>query len=223
MYATYQREYENFTHLPGESIDALFERFMVVVNNMRANVDVLPYDDHDRAVKLLHSLDHTIWGGKFKAIVESKKYDTLTMNKLFSKLKSAEVNRGMTAKIEGPTDSRSLALIGGSKGKANANPSTRMFSLSSLMSMQDEEFDVLGEDELALLTRQFERLHENRVNMRRNTRTYFQCSKPGHFVADCPEKVENKDSYKHKSKTNGKYRPRRDHKSKHKSKHKDER
>jgi hypothetical protein len=27
-----------------------------------------------------------------------------------------------------------------------------MFSLSSLMSMPDEEFDVLGEDELALLT-----------------------------------------------------------------------
>jgi hypothetical protein len=40
--------------------------------------------------------------------------------------------------------------------------------------MPDEEFDVLGEDELALLTRRFERLHENRVNMRRNTRTYFQ-------------------------------------------------
>jgi hypothetical protein len=52
MYATYQREYENFTDLPGESIDALFQRFTVVVNNMRANVDVLPYDDHDRAVKL---------------------------------------------------------------------------------------------------------------------------------------------------------------------------
>jgi hypothetical protein len=43
---------------------------------MRANVDVLPYDDHDRAVKLLHSLDHTVWGGKFEAIVESDKYDT---------------------------------------------------------------------------------------------------------------------------------------------------
>jgi hypothetical protein len=69
------REYENFTHLPGESIDALFQRFTVAVNNMRANVDVLPYDDHDRAVKLLQSLDRTIWGGKFKAIVESEKYD----------------------------------------------------------------------------------------------------------------------------------------------------
>jgi hypothetical protein len=161
MYATYQSEYENFTHLPGESIDALFQRFTVVVNNMRDNVDVLPYDDHDRAVKLLRSLDHTVWGEKFEAIVESEKYDTLTVNELFSKLKSAEVDRGMTAKIEGPIYSHSLALISGSKGKTNANPSTRMFSLSSVMSMPDEEFDVLGKGELALLTRRFKRLHEN--------------------------------------------------------------
>jgi hypothetical protein len=171
IHATYRREYENFTHLSGESIDALFQRFTVVVNNMRTNVDMLPYDDHDRAVKLLHFLDHTVWGGKFEAIVESKKYDTLTVNKLFSKLKSAEVDWGMTVKIEGPTDFHSLALIGVSKGKSNSNPSTRMFSLSSLMTMPDEEFDVLGEDELALLTRWLERMHENRMNMRRNMRT----------------------------------------------------
>jgi hypothetical protein len=195
----------------------------VVVNNMRANVDVLPYGDHDRAVKLLHSLDRTIWGGKFEAIVESERYDTLTVNELFSKLKSTEVHRGMTAKLEGPTDCHSLSLVGGSKGKANTHPSTRMFSLSSVMSMPDEEFDMLGEDELALLTRRFERLHENQVNMRRNTRTCFQCGQPGHLVADCPEKVENKDGYKHKSRMDGKYGSRRDHKSKHKNKHKDER
>jgi hypothetical protein len=78
--------------------------------------------------------------------------------------------------------------------------------------MPDEEFDVLGEDELALLMRRFERLHENRVNMRRNTRTCFWCGKPGHFVTDYPEKV----SYKHKSRTDGKYRSRCDHKNKHK-------
>jgi hypothetical protein len=30
------------------------------------------------------------------------------------------------------------------------------------MSMPDEEFDVFGEDELTLLARRFERLHENR-------------------------------------------------------------
>jgi hypothetical protein len=129
----------------------------------------------------------------------------------------------MTAKLEGPTDSHSLALVGGSKGKANTNPSTKMFSFSSLMSMPDEEFDELGEDELALLTRRFERLHENRVNMRRNTRTCFQCGKPGQFVADCPEKVEKKDGYRHKPRNDGKYQSRCDHKCKHKNKYKDER
>jgi hypothetical protein len=144
MYATYRREYENFTHLLGDCIDALFQRFMVVVNNIRANVDVLLCDDHDRAVKLLQSLDRTIWGGKFEAIVESERYDTLTVNELFSKLKLAEVDRGMSSKLEGPTDFHSLALVGGSKGKANTNPSTRMFSLSSLMSMPDEEFNGGG-------------------------------------------------------------------------------
>jgi hypothetical protein len=66
------------------------------------------------------------------------------------------------------------------------------------------------------LTRRFERLHENQVNMRWKMRIVFQCNKLGHFVDDCPEKVENKDNYKHKSKIDGKYRSRRDHKSKHK-------
>jgi hypothetical protein len=126
MYATYQREYENFTHLPSESVDALFQWFTVAVNNMRANVDMLPYDDHDRAVKLLHSLDHTVWDRKVEAILESEKYDTLTVNELFSKLKSAELDCGVTAKIKSPTDSHSLALIGGKGAKSNANASSRM-------------------------------------------------------------------------------------------------
>jgi hypothetical protein len=60
LFATYQREYEDFTHLPSESIDAMFQRFTMIVNNMRADVAMLPYDDHDRAVKLLHSLDRNM-------------------------------------------------------------------------------------------------------------------------------------------------------------------
>jgi hypothetical protein len=47
-------------HLPGESIDAMFQRFTVIMNNMRANVTVLPYDDHDRAIELMHTLDYRV-------------------------------------------------------------------------------------------------------------------------------------------------------------------
>jgi hypothetical protein len=61
---------------------------MMIVNNMRANVTMLPYVDHNKAMKLLHSLDRAIWGGKVEAILESKKYETMTVDELFSKLKS---------------------------------------------------------------------------------------------------------------------------------------
>jgi hypothetical protein len=178
-----------------------------------------------KELKILHSLDRTVWDGNVEAILESEKYDTLTVNELFSNLKSAKLDRGMTARQESLTDSSSLALVGGKGAKSNANASSMMYSLSSLMTLPDEEFDMLGEDEMVLLTRRFERLHKNRVSTRKNPRTCFQCGKPGHFIADYPEKMENmdgyKDSYKHWSNKDDKYQARRDHK--HKNKHKDER
>jgi hypothetical protein len=140
-----------------------------------------------------------VWEGKVEAILESEKYTTLMVNELFSKLKSAEVDRGFTTRLESPTDSHSLALVGGSGAKSNANPSSRMFDLSSLMSLPDEEFDVLGEDGLALLTRRFNRMHENRVNSTRNLRVCFKCGKTGHFFAECL-KVNNHDKHKFKDK-----------------------
>jgi hypothetical protein len=144
LFATYRREYENFTHLPDECIDAMFQCFTVIVNNRKANVVLLPYDDHDRAVKLLHSLDHTVWGGKVEAILESEKYGTLMVDELFSKLKSSELDHGVHAKIENPTDPHSLAPV--SCSRTNANMSSRQFSLSCFVSMPDEEFDVLSEE-----------------------------------------------------------------------------
>jgi hypothetical protein len=80
------------------------------------------------------------------------------------------MDRGVTTRLESPTDSHSLALVGGSGAKTNANPSSTMYSNSSLMYLPDEEFDLLGEDELALLTWRFERMHENQVNSRRHSR-----------------------------------------------------
>jgi hypothetical protein len=215
LFATYRREYENFTHLPGESIDVMFQRFTVIVNNMRANVVVLPYDDHDRTVKLLHSLYRTVWSGKVDAIRESEKYETLTVDELFSKLKSSEVDCGVHAKIENPTDPHSLALVSGSR--TNANMSSRKFSLSCLVSMPDEEFYMLGEEDLALLSRRFERMYTNWKNARRSSGMCYRCGKHGHFIVECLEAMEVKLEHKHRLRIDHKHRSRDDYKGKNKS------
>jgi hypothetical protein len=115
-------QYENFTQLPDEDIDVMFQRFTAIVNNMKANVEDFPYTEHDQALKLLHILDPNVRGAKVEAIKESGQYLTIELDDLFSKLKSAEVDRKLQSKHEGSTD-HSLALVGGSKGKANTSPS----------------------------------------------------------------------------------------------------
>jgi hypothetical protein len=108
-----------------------------------------------------------VWSGKVEAILEVEKYETLTVDKLFSKLKSSEMDRGVRAKIENLTDDHSLALV--YESRTNANMSSRQFSLSCLVSMPDEEFDVLGEEDLALSRRRFERMYTDRKNARRSS------------------------------------------------------
>jgi hypothetical protein len=193
----------------------MFQRFTVIMNNMRVNVVVLPYDDHDRAIKLLHSLDRTVWSEKVEAILESEKYETLTVDELLSKLKLSKVDQGVYAKIENPTDPHSLTLIFGSR--TNANMSSRHFSLSCLMSMPDEEFDVLREEDLALLSKRFEHMYTNRKNAWRSSGMCYRCGKHEHFIAECSKAMEVKPEHKHRPRTDHKHRSRDDYKGKNKS------
>jgi hypothetical protein len=176
---------------------------------------MLPYDDHDRAMKLLHSLDRAVLGAKVEAILESDHYETLTVDELFSKLKSSEVNHGVRGKIENLTDSHSLALV--SRSRINAILSSKHFSLSYLVSMPDEEFDVLGEDDLTLQSRWFERLYKNQKNAWRSLGMCYRCRKHRHFIADCREAIEIKTEHKHHPRTDHKHRSRNDYKGKNKS------
>ena len=50
---------------------------------MQVNKPQLPYDDYERALKLLYALDRKVWDVKVSAIIESTNYDTLTMDELF--------------------------------------------------------------------------------------------------------------------------------------------
>jgi hypothetical protein len=49
----------------------MFSRFQSIVNKMCANKAKLPYDDHERALKLLHALDQRVWEMKVLTIIES--------------------------------------------------------------------------------------------------------------------------------------------------------
>ena len=73
LFETHRREYENFTQGPGESIGDMFSRFQSIVNKVNANrsVDALEYTEHEKALKLLYALDHSVWDLKVNTIIES--------------------------------------------------------------------------------------------------------------------------------------------------------
>jgi hypothetical protein len=166
LYETYRREFENFTQLDGESIDAMFSRFQTIVNKMRANKAQLPYDDHEMALKLLYVLDQKVWDVKVTAIIESPGYETLTVDELFSKLKSTEIDYQTQAKLKNPS-TLTMALVSGNGSSSLANPSQMSFALSSLVFVTEEQLEALGNDELALIISWFSWFHNNRLNYRR--------------------------------------------------------
>ena len=85
---------------------------------MQANKPQLPYDDHERALKLLHALDWRVWEVKVSAILESPNYETLTVDKLFSKLiKSTEIDHQTRAKLDNPS-AQTMALVTGTGGSS---------------------------------------------------------------------------------------------------------
>jgi hypothetical protein len=94
------------------------------------------------------------------------------------------------------------------------------------MSIPVDEFNVLSEEELSLLSRRFDGLHENRRNARQSSGSCYKCGKRGHFIAECPEAEENKykmSEYKAHPRREDKYSSRGKHYNKSKSKDKDKR
>jgi hypothetical protein len=207
LFETYRREYENFTQLAGETIDSMFSRFQSIVNKMRANKAQQPYSDHERALKLLHALDRRVWEVKVSAIIESPNYETLTVDELFSKLKSTEIDHQTRAKIENP-GAPTMALVSGGGSASNSSPA--MFALSSLLSISEEQVESLEDEELALVVSQFTRFHNNRMSQRCGwfKDRCYNCGDPDHFVVSCPKKGKSESGPRdhHSGRCKGKYK-----------------
>jgi hypothetical protein len=83
--------------------------------------------------------------------------------------------------------------------------------------MPDEEFYVLGEEDLALSNRRFERMYTNRKNARRSSGMCYRCGKHEHFITECSKAMEVKPKHKHRPRTDHKHRTRDGYKGKNKS------
>jgi hypothetical protein len=205
LFETYMREYEDFTHLARETIDSMFSRFKSIVNKMCANKAQLPYSDREIALKLLHALDRRVWEVKVSAIIELANYETRTVDELFSKLKSVEIDHHTQAKIENPS-APTMALV--SRGGSASNSSPVMFALSSLLSII-EKVESLGDEEMALAASRFTWFHNNRMSRWRGGSKdgCYNCGGPDHFIASCPKKgkLESSPRDHHSGRCKGKY------------------
>ena len=188
LYRMYKREYENLFQKPGESLEEMFGRFQSIINKLRDNkaaTDVL-VSDHERALKLLDSLDLSAWEVKVAIITDGASYDTLTVAELFSKLKATEVASQLRSNLSG-SGSKTLALATTTHGSpTDPSPS---FALSSLLSIKEEQLETLGDDDHCLFNNRVRRVYDWRM-MKRNgyKQGCFECGETGHFVADYPKR-----------------------------------
>jgi len=129
---------------------------------------------------------------KVSAILESANYETLTEDELYSKLKSTEIDHQTRAKLKLDNPSaQTMALVTGTGSSSSlTNTSQTLFALPSLLSVSEEQLEVLGDDELALVINRFSRFHNNRMNRWRGGQKEgcFGCGGLDHFIAHCPNK-----------------------------------
>jgi hypothetical protein len=72
--------------LAGETIDTMFSWFQSIVKKMHANKAQLPY------MMIMRERSYQrVWEVKVSAIIKLPNYETLTVDELFSNLKSTEI------------------------------------------------------------------------------------------------------------------------------------
>jgi hypothetical protein len=140
---TYNRQYQTFSHKPGESLDNYFARFESIVSSLHS-CGPLTYSNNERAKQLLYALDDHVWGMKIAALEEYADFATLDTEKLFSKLKSHELSRKGHPNHDASLTSKTL-ITSARVGGHDANPTNTTvsfaleFALSSLVAACDEQ------------------------------------------------------------------------------------
>jgi hypothetical protein len=139
---------------------------------------------------------------KITALKESADFATLDIEKLFSKLKSHELSRKGHPNHDASFSSKTFitgAHVGGHVANlTNTTDSAALeFTLSSLSTASDEQYESIPDDKIALLVRKFRVLCRFRKEWRRSPRGYFECGDTTHFITDCPKRKKFDSSNKY--------------------------
>ncbi|XP_072080926.1 uncharacterized protein [Arachis hypogaea] len=181
------KEYEMFSMKEDESIDQMFERFSIIINNLDAMGR--NYSEETLVRKILRSLTKK-WEVKSTAISERNDFIKITYDELRGKLLAYE-----TTHMSQDKDDKKKSI-----------------ALKSRMTAQGEESDdSFSDEEMVLFARKMRRLlrYKNKGKGSSSSKdvkkdqvkfTCHHCKEPGHFKSDCPQLKKGEKSKKDKRK-----------------------
>ena len=175
-------KYELFKMLPNESITAMFTRFTDIINGLKSLGKI--YSNVDLVRKVLRSLPKE-WGPKVTAIIEAKQDLTkYSLDELMGSLMTHELTLNKEDEEQTPKK-KGLAL------KCS----------SSRTETGDDSEAESSDEEMALFTRKFKKFMKKKKEFgkrafkkdsfkndnKKDPIICFECKKPGHIKAECPQ------------------------------------
>nr|ABB47647.2 retrotransposon protein, putative, Ty1-copia subclass [Oryza sativa Japonica Group] len=213
----FKKEYIKFEMKPGEALDDYLSRFNKILSDLRS-VDSsydANYPQSEISRHFLNGLDMSIWEMKVTSIQESVNMSTLTLDSLYTKLKTHEMNV-LSRKV----DSKSSALISSSSSLDVDASSSKSSFLAVFNATSDDQLKQIEEEDLVLVANRIARAMNNARNKKRGgPNRCFECGSIDHLRSHCPKlgrgKREDKDGEKtnnnkpNNNKSNGSYQGRK--------------
>ncbi len=144
----FKKEYIKFEMKPGEALDDYLSRFNKILSDLRS-VDSsydANYTQSEISRHFLNSLDMFIWEMKVTSIQEYVNMSTLTLDSLYTKLKTHEMN---ILSLKG--DSKSSALVSSTTSLDVGASSSKSSVLALFNAMSDDQLEQFEEEDLVLV------------------------------------------------------------------------